>query len=83
MTYSVKLKGAVLREFSTAADMDSYLADRIFEWTGLSPQHIAHMGADYVDLVNDRGTTVRLTFTPVERLSLEPDNTVGEWLPFE
>lgn len=83
MKYAVQYRGAVIREFDNPGDLDSYLADRVFEWTELSPEHLAYVGQDYIDLTNDRGTTVRLTFTPTGMTSFESDDSFGEWLPFE
>lgn len=81
--YTVWLKGTVLREFDTAGEMDSFLADRIFDWTNISQNHLAHMGSDYVELVNERGTSIRLTFTPSNQKSIDFNDSFGEWLPFE
>lgn len=79
MTYRITYKGMVVKEFDTAGEMDQYLADRVFEWVDLSPEHTAHLGADYLEMVNDRGTRVTLSFTPVKRPdSLVSDNSLIE-----
>lgn len=79
MNYKVTYKGMVLKEFNTAGEMDQYLADRVFEWVDLSPQHTAHLGTDYLEMINDRGTRVVLSFTPVSRGdSLVPDSPLTE-----
>lgn len=83
-SYKITYKGMVVKEFNTVGEMDQYLADRVFEWTGLSYGHNAYMGKDYLELVNDRGTRVLLTFTPVNRdNSLVPDDSLAEGHPFE
>lgn len=64
MTYKIEYRGMVIKSFKTLGEMDQYLADRIGEWVELSPGHNAHMGRDYLHLINDRGTQVTLTFTP-------------------
>lgn len=79
MTYRITYKGMVVKEFDTAGEMDQYLADRVFEWVDLSPSHTAHLGTDYLEMVNDRGTSVTLSFTPVKRPdSLVSDNSLAE-----
>lgn len=83
MTYKVTYKGAVVKEFNTVGEMDQYLADRIYEWVDLGPQHNAHLGTDYLELVNDRGTSVILSFTPVKKDSFVPDDSLTEWSTVE
>ena len=81
MKYTVSYRGAVIREFENVGDMDAYLADRVFEWVELGQGYNAHLGSDYLELVNDRGTRVVLSFTPVE--SLVSNDTFAQGYPFE
>lgn len=79
MTYKVTYKNVILKEFDTVGELDQYLADRVWEWVELSPHHTAHLGVDYLEMVNDRGTTVTLSFTPIKRPdSLVSDNPLTE-----
>lgn len=82
-SYKITYKGMVVKEFNTVGEMDQYLADRVFEWTGLSYGHNAYMGKDYLELVNEKGTRVLLNFTPEPVSSLVLDNAFVEGHPFE
>lgn len=84
MKYEVKYGGMTVKQFDTVGDLDIYLADRVWEWTELSPGHNAHLGHDYLELVNDRGTKVVLTFTPgPSASSFISDNPFTEGHPFK
>jgi hypothetical protein len=83
MTYRITYKGMVVKEFSTVGELDQYLADRIGEWVELSPGHNAHLGKDYLELINDRGTQVTLTFTPPEDRLFVFDDAFAEGHPFK
>lgn len=65
MKYTVKHRGLTLREFENQGDLDAYLADRVYEWTEQGFGYEAHVGADYVELITDRGNSVTLTFSLV------------------
>jgi len=65
MAYVLKHRGLTVKEFSNQGELDAYLADRVFEWTEQGLGYEAHLGADYVELVTDRGNTVTLTFSLV------------------
>ena len=81
--YKITYKGMVVKEFNTVGEMDQYLADRVFEWTGLSYGHNAYMGKDYLELVNEKGTRVLLNFTPEPTGSLIFNDPFVEGHPFE
>lgn len=83
MKYQVTYRGMLVKQFDTLGELDQYLADRIGEWVELSPGHNAHMGRDYLHLVNDRGTQVTLTFTPPEDRSFIFNDSFTEGHPFE
>ena len=74
MRYSVKYGGLTVKEFDTQGDLDSYLADRVQEWTEMGYGYLAHLGADYLKLETDRGTTILLTFTNATKEEPPPYN---------
>lgn len=85
MGYTVRIKGQVIREFDDVGDLNSYLADRVYEWTEMGFGYQAYLGSDYLELVNDRGNTVTLTISPPvsTRDLFISDDTFAEWDTFK
>ena len=72
MKYAVTYRGMTLREFKSQGELDAFLADKVFEWTGQGEDYTAHLGTDYIELVTAKGNKITLD------VSLVPDNPFAE-----